>query len=180
VLGAATWAFGLGRVPRTKLAARFAAAVLGVIGAAQVLGALAGGHDPLQPLAGVMGEKQEALAFRRIKSVADLDRVLADARTAGKPVLLDFYADWCVSCKEMEKYTFTDPDVQAALADYVLVQADVTANDAQDQALMQRFGIIGPPMSLFFKEGAERRGLRLTGFEKSAPFIERVRQAAAP
>lgn len=179
-LGAATWAFGLGRVPRTRLAARFAALVLGVIGVAQLLGALAGGHDPLQPLAGVIGEKREALAFRRIKSVEDFDRVLVEARAAGKPVLLDFYADWCVSCKEMEKYTFTDPKVQAALADYVLVQADVTANDAQDQALMQRFGIIGPPMSLFFHDGVERRALRLTGFEKSEPFIERVRQGAMP
>jgi thiol:disulfide interchange protein DsbD len=136
--------------------------------------------DPLQPLAGVLGEKREAVAFKRIKSVDDLDAELAAARTAGKPVLLDFYADWCVSCKEMEKYTFTDPVVHAALSDYVLLQADVTANDARDQALMQRFGIIGPPMSLFFRDGAERRGLRLTGFEKTDAFVERVRKGAAP
>ena len=179
-LGAAAWAFGLGRAPRTRLAARFGALVLGVAGAAQLLGAFAGGHDPLQPLAGVLGEKREAVAFKRIKSVDDLDAELAAARTAGKPVLLDFYADWCVSCKEMEKYTFTDPVVHAALSDYVLLQADVTANDARDQALMQRFGIIGPPMSLFFRDGAERRGLRLTGFEKTDAFVERVRKGAAP
>ena len=178
-LGAAVWAFGIGRTPRTKLAARFGALVLGVVGAAELLGALAGGHDPLQPLAGVAGERREAVAFQRIKSVDDLDRALAAARTAGKPVLLDFYADWCVSCKEMEKYTFTDPAVHTALADYVLLQADVTANDAADQALMQRFGIIGPPMSLFFLDGAERRELRLTGFEKAGAFVERARRGSA-
>jgi len=179
-LGAAVWVFNAGRSPRASMAARFAALVLGIVGAAQLLGAFAGGHDPLQPLAGVMGEKREGVVFRRIKSVGDLDRALADARAAGKPLLLDFYADWCVSCKEMEKYTFTEPAVREALAGYVLLQADVTANDAQDQALMQRFGIIGPPMSLFFRDGAERRGLRLTGFEKTDAFVERVRKGAAP
>ena len=178
-LGAAVWAFGIGRTPRAKLVARFAALVLGVVGAAELLGALAGGHDPLQPLANVAGEKRQAVTFQRIKSVDDLDRALAAARTAGKPVMLDFYADWCVSCKEMEKYTFTDPAVHVALADYVLLQADVTANDAADQALMQRFGIIGPPMSLFFLDGAERRELRLTGFEKADAFVERARRGAA-
>ncbi|UHQ20787.1 protein-disulfide reductase DsbD [Lysobacter sp. KIS68-7] len=178
-LGAAVWVFGIGRTPRAKLAARFAALVFGIVGAAQLLGAFAGGHDPLQPLAGVMGEKREGVVFRRIKSVEDLDRELAAARAAGKPLLLDFYADWCVSCKEMEKYTFTEPVVRDALAGYVLLQADVTANDAQDQALMQRFGIIGPPMSLFFHDGEERRNLRLTGFEKTDAFVERVRKGAA-
>jgi thiol:disulfide interchange protein DsbD len=78
----------------------------------------------------------------------------------------------------MERDTFTDAAVQAALTPYVLLQADVTANDAIDQALMQRFGIIGPPATLFFRDGREARGLRLVGFEKSAPFITRVRQAA--
>ena len=73
----------------------------------------------------------------------------------------------------------TEPVVHQALADYVLLQADVTANDAQDQALMQRFGIIGPPMSLFFVDGAERRELRLTGFEKAGAFVERARRGSA-
>jgi thioredoxin:protein disulfide reductase len=89
-------------------------------------------------------------------------------------VLFDFYADWCVSCKEMEKYTFTKPEVQAALAGFVLLKADVTANDAVDQALMQRFGIIGPPGTLFFSDGRELRGLRLVGFESADKFVERV------
>lgn len=178
-LGAATWVFTLGVKPRTKLAARFASVVLGVVGAAQLLGAMAGGHDPLQPLSGIVGEKREAVAFKRIKSVEDLDRELAAARANDQPVMLDFYADWCVSCKEMEKYVFTQPKVHEALRGYVLLQADVTANDEVDQALMQRFGIIGPPMSLFFREGEERRGLRLTGFEDADKFVERARSGAA-
>ena len=77
----------------------------------------------------------------------------------------------------MEKYTFTDPAVQAALADFVLLKADVTANDATDQALMQRFGIIGPPGTLFFVQGRERRGLRLVGFEKAPAFVARSDRA---
>jgi thiol:disulfide interchange protein DsbD len=178
-LGAATWVFTLGAKPGTKLAARFAAIVLGVVGAAQLLGAMAGGHDPLQPLSGIVGEKREAIAFKRIKSVEDLDRELAAARANDQPVMLDFYADWCVSCKEMEKYVFTQPKVHEALRGYVLLQADVTANDDADQALMQRFGIIGPPMSLFFHDGEERRGLRLTGFEEADKFIERAQHGAA-
>ena len=72
------------------------------------------------------------------------------AQAAGQPVMLDFYADWCVSCKEMERYTFTDAGVQAELARAVLLQADVTANDAEDQALLQHFGILGPPTIVFF------------------------------
>jgi thiol:disulfide interchange protein DsbD len=179
-LGAATWAFTLGSKPGSKMAARFAGLVLAVVGAAQLLGAFAGSHDPLRPLAGLRAVQEEAIAFKRIKSVEDLDREIAAARDAGKPVMLDFYADWCVSCKEMEKYVFTQPQVHQALRDYVLLQADVTANDAQDQALMQHFGVIGPPMSLFFRDGQERRGLRLTGFEETDKFVERAHRGAAP
>ncbi|MCA1715081.1 MAG: thioredoxin family protein, partial [Gammaproteobacteria bacterium] len=101
------------------------------------------------------------------------------AQAAGKSLLFDFYADWCVSCKEMDKYTFAEPAVQAALADFVLLKADVTANDPVDQALMQRYGIIGPPATLFFADGRERRELRLIGFEKAAPFAARVRRVGS-
>jgi len=94
-------------------------------------------------------------------------------------VLFDFYADWCVSCKEMEKYTFTEPTVHAALADFVLLKADVTANDDVDQALMRRSGIIGPPATLYFSDGRERRELRLIGFEKAPDFVARAQRAAA-
>ncbi len=177
-LAAAVWAFNAATAPRTRTAARFAALVLGVVGVAQLVGALAGGRDPLQPLTGIFGsQRAQELEFRLIKSVDDLDREIAAAKAAGKPLLFDFYADWCVACKEMEKYTFTQPEVHAALADFVLLKADVTANDDIDQALMQRFGIIGPPSTLFFVNGVERRELRLIGFEKSGLFVERVQGA---
>jgi len=179
-LGAAAWALGTSAsTSRARLVARFAGLALAVVGASQLVGALGGASDPLQPLAGVAGARtgQPALAFATIKSNADLDRELARARIAGKPLLLDFYADWCVSCKEMEKYTFTAPAVRATLADFVLLKADVTANDATDQALMRRFGIIGPPGTLFFRAGREVRDLRLVGFEKAPAFVARSARA---
>jgi len=182
-LAAAAWAFSLARPEnseRSRLIARFFGLLLAVVGAAELLGAMAGGKDPLQPLAGALGGRQETreLEFRMIKSSADLDRELAAAQAAGKPLLFDFYADWCVACKEMEKYTFTEPAVHAALADFVLLKADVTANDDTDQALMKRFGIIGPPATLFFVDASERRELRLVGFEKADAFVERSGRAA--
>ncbi|UCE88391.1 MAG: thioredoxin family protein, partial [Pseudomonadota bacterium] len=96
----------------------------------------------------------------------------------GKSAMLDFYADWCVSCKEFEKYTFTDPGVQQALANTVLLQADVTANDEQDKALLKRFKLIGPPTILFFgADGKERRNYRVVGFmtaDKFRPHVEKA------
>lgn len=162
-----------------RWALRAAAAVFALVGAAQLLGALAGGHDPLQPLAGAFGARQEAreLPFRRIKSTVDLQREVAAARAAGKPLLLDFYADWCVACKEMEKYTFPEPQVHAALDGFVLLKADVTANDADDQALMRQLGIVGPPATLYFRDGEERRALRLFGFEAADAFAARAQRA---
>ena len=158
-----------------------AAGLLGITGAVQVVGALAGGDDPLRPLAGLRGAaaEQRALPFRMIKSSADLDRAVAAAAAAGRPLMFDFYADWCVACKEMEKYTFPEPAVHDALADFVLLKADVTANDAVDQALMKRLGIIGPPATLYYVDGVERRELRLYGFERPEPFAARAARASA-
>ncbi|KWS04648.1 Cytochrome c-type biogenesis protein DsbD, protein-disulfide reductase [Lysobacter capsici AZ78] len=158
------------------------ALLFGVLGAAQLFGALAGGSDPLRPLAGLRGgaaAHPAELPFRTIKSSADLDRELAAAQAAGKPLMLDFYADWCVACKEMEKYTFPEPQVQRALDGFVLLKADVTANDELDQALMKRLGIIGPPATLYYSDGAERRELRLFGFEKAPAFAARIDRARA-
>ncbi|NUO78202.1 MAG: thioredoxin fold domain-containing protein, partial [Lysobacter sp.] len=145
----------------------------------QLIGALAGSDDPMRPLAGLRGGAAEhrELPFRTIKSVADLDRESAAAQAAGQPLMLDFYADWCVSCKEMEKYTFTEPTVHEALSGFVLLKADVTANDELDAALMKHLGIHGPPATLYYRYGAERRELRLFGYEQAPKFVERVRRA---
>jgi thiol:disulfide interchange protein DsbD len=153
---------------------RLAGAAAGLYAVALVAGSVLGGSDPLAPLAGLgrHGLKQsEELEFRRIKSLHDLDAAVAAASTTGRPLLLDFYADWCVSCKEMEKYTFTDPLVKQALAPFVLLRADVTANDADDQALLRAFGILGPPTIAFYgRDGVERRAYRVVGFMKAPEF----------
>ncbi len=92
--------------------------------------------------------------------------------------MLDFYADWCVSCIEMEKLTFPDTAVKAALADTVLLQADVTANDDEDQALLQRFGVFGPPTIIFFgKDGLQRSGYEVVGYMKAKDFAAHVHLA---
>jgi thiol:disulfide interchange protein DsbD len=151
-------------------------------GAALLIGALGGSRNPLQPLqglqAGGMAQEEAGLPFRRIKTADDLDAALAAATAAGQPVMLDFYADWCTACIEMERYTFTSAAVQAALAPAVLLQADVTANDAADQALLQRFGIFGPPSIVFFgPDGQERAGYRVVGFKAAGEFASHVRSA---
>ena len=159
--------------------------VLLVYGALMLVGAAAGGKDTLQPLRGINlglgaggpGGAPQGVQFKAIKGTAGLERELAAARTSGRPVLLDFYADWCVSCKEMERYTFSDPTVAAEMARFVPLKADVTANDAEDQALMQgRFGIPGPPAMLFFDgQGQERRDRRIVGFMPAAEFAAHLR-----
>ncbi len=159
-----------------------------IYGAALFLGALAGGQDPLKPLAGLQlagggsaAVEEHGLEFRRIKTVAELDAAIDAAAAAGKSAMLDFYADWCVSCIEMEKYTFTDPVVQQALSDTVLLQADVTANDAADQALLQRFGVFGPPTIIFFgSDGVQRSGFEVVGYMKAAEFASHVERAVGP
>ena len=161
-----------------------------IYGVLLLVGALSGRSDPLQPLAGFVGTLSHAPGqagsgavspaahFKRIKSVADLDAAIAAANASGKTVMLDFYADWCASCKEMEKYTFPEPSVQAALTNTVLMQADVTANDDADQALMQRFGILGPPSILFFgQDGTERTAYRVVGFKPADEFALHIQQA---
>ncbi|MFQ5982920.1 MAG: protein-disulfide reductase DsbD, partial [Woeseiaceae bacterium] len=154
-----------------------------VYGAVLLVGSLAGGDSLLRPLGSLYGgqsyvAEHRGLEFRRVKTVGDLDQALAAASAEGKTAMLDFYADWCVSCLEMERYTFTDATVQQALSHTVLLQADVTANDTEDQALLKRFGIFGPPTIVFFgKDGLQRNGYEVVGYMKANEFAEHVRLA---
>ncbi len=126
----------------------------------------------------VVADTKHELPFKRIKSVEDLDREIAKAAANGNSAFLDFYADWCVSCLEMEAYTFTDSDVQAALSNTIWLQADVTANDEVDQALLKRFGVFGPPTIIFFgTDGKQRHGYEVVGYMKAPKFANHVRQA---
>ncbi len=150
-------------------------------GAALLLGLLGGSRDPLQPLgflrassAQTTGAVSASPTFERVKTSAELDARVA---AASKPVLLDFYADWCVSCKEMEKFTFADPQVAAKMREFVLLKADVTANDADDKALLKRFDLFGPPGIVFFKNGQEIAGLRVVGYQPAAAFLQTLDQA---
>ncbi|HSM68294.1 MAG TPA: protein-disulfide reductase DsbD [Xanthomonadales bacterium] len=150
-----------------------------VIGAAELAGAAAGNSNWLKPLAGLgTGAPQaEHVAFRRIKSLADLETAVAQANAANKPAMLDFYADWCVECIRMERNTFPEPEVQALLAQVQPLQADVTPNDEVDQALMQKFGIIGPPAILFFdRQGNEMPAYRLVGYFKPDEFAAHLQR----
>jgi len=155
-----------------------------IYGAVLLLGSLAGSNSMLRPLAafnagaGTYVAEQRGLEFQRIKTTADLDAAIAVAATQGKSAMLDFYADWCVSCIEMEEYTFTDAAVQDALSNTVLLQADVTANDDEDQALLQRFGVFGPPTIIFFgADGVQRQGFEVVGYMKAKDCAEHVRMA---
>ncbi len=144
-----------------------------LLGVAYLVGALSGARDILRPLGTIGRAETQApatLRFSRIKDVAELDSRISQAR--GQTVMLDFYADWCVSCKEMERFTFSDATVQARLKPVLLLQADVTANSEADQALLKRFGLYGPPGILFFdKQGREQGDLRVVGYQDAAQFL---------
>lgn len=145
-------------------------------GAALVVGAASGADDPFRPLAPLTGaaatESAAPLPFKRISSVRDLRAELDQARAAGRPVMLDFYADWCITCKELERETFPDPRVRARLKDMVLLQADVTAYNGADQQLLEEFGLYGPPAILFFDAGArELPGGRVYEFLDAGQFV---------
>ena len=182
----------LAREARRRSAARSSASRLAVGSGAVVaagyaallaVGASTGAHDPLHPLAGLRSPAGSVvvsphLEFTPIKGLdgpIGLVAELARAEATGRFVMLDFYADWCVSCKEMEERTFRDPRVLAALGNFRILRADVTANDAADQALMRRLGILGPPAILFFgPDRLERRRFRTVGFKDAEEFTKRV------
>ena len=130
-----------------------------------------------QPVNNALGlQATSHLPFQRVKSVAELDAAIKNAN--GKTVMLDFYADWCTSCKEMEKYTFSDEKVKTALKNTVLLQADVTANNADDQALLKRFGLFGPPGIIFFDQSGVEQKTRVIGYKNADDFMQTLNQVA--
>jgi thiol:disulfide interchange protein DsbD len=156
------------------------AALFSLVGLVEIVGAAAGGTDPLQPLARFTSQGGAAAVsagprFATVRSVEELDAAL---RQTSRPVMLDFYADWCVSCREMERFTFTDAAVQQRMSGALLLRADVTANSAQDRALLRRFHLFGPPAMIFFdRSGHELGTVRLVGFQNSERFLETLRGA---
>lgn len=170
--------------PGTR-ALRAVVLAMSVLGVMELVGAASGADDPLAPLAplarGAGGGAQaaESLRFAPVGSVADLDRVLAQA--GGKPVMLDFYADWCVACKEMERDTFSDRAVAQAMGGFTLLRADVTANSPEQRELLKRFGLFGPPGLIFFDgKGREIDNSRVIGFTPAGPFLAHLQRVLAP
>jgi thiol:disulfide interchange protein DsbD len=176
--------------PEPKPARRLAKGI-GVLaclyGALMLIGWSLGGGDPLAPIprgaAGFLGqpaEAEESLAFIEVETVAELETLLAQARDAGQPVMMDFTADWCVACKEMEEYTFPDARVVAALAPFMLLKADVTDNDDDDRALLAWFESYGPPTIAFFdRRGEQPSAYRRYGYVPAAEFADHVGALAA-
>ena len=165
--------------------------VLLITGVGLLLGALGGSRDVLQPLtvyqgamAGPVGgapaaaaAQGSALPFEKVKTGAELDRRLAEAKAAGQPVMLDFYADWCVSCKEFDKFTFSDARVQARLKEVLLLKADVTNNTADDKELLKRFGLFGPPGMIFWNPQGQQSDYKVIGYEPADKFLASIDKA---
>ena len=164
------------RWQQTLKAAALVSALYGVL---LIIGLAAGSTNPLRPLAAFTGDPaHQSLVFKRVKTLDQLDTEIAQAARDGRAVMLDYYADWCVSCIEMEELTFTDSAVQTALEGVTLLQVDVTRNTDDDQALLKRFGLYGPPAILFFSpNGTERAQYRLVGFVASQAFAAHVTKA---
>jgi thiol:disulfide interchange protein DsbD len=160
------------------VAARACAAGLAAVAAVLLVGAASGGQSVLQPLAHIRASQttvaaaQGGLQFERVSSVQALDTALAQAQQKGQRVMLDFYADWCVACKEFETFTFGHPEVRRRLAPVRLLQADVTANSLEDKALLKRFGLFGPPGIVFFDAAsAPRVTHKVIGYQASPDFL---------
>lgn len=152
-----------------------------LFGVMQLIGLSAGNTNPLQPLVGlaVGGEApvKVGLQFKRVSGAAELEQALQQAKANKQWVMLDFYADWCVSCKEMEAYTFTDAQVKQQLQNFMLIQADVTDNNDDDKALLKRFNLVGPPGIIFFDPaGQERSNKRVIGYQDAATFVNTLKQ----
>ena len=153
------------------------AVVLLLVGCVQLVGAFSGASDPWRPLAGLRAtEAAPKLPFERVRTLAELE---ARISAAGRPVLVDYYADWCVACKDMERSTFADDRVRQRLAGWILLQVDVTANSDDDKALLARFGLFGPPGIVFFDaRGVEVPNVRVVGFQNADAFLRTLALAA--
>lgn len=170
-----------------RIAFQSLASLAFVWGAAAVFGAAGGATDPLQPIAFALNKNGPATAmaapasaFATVTSREQLDRLLADAKTGKQAALVDFYADWCVSCKSIDKEVFESDTVLRALANVKLIRVDVTDNNASVQALMRDKGILGPPTVMLFDErGAERRDARLVGEFKPGDLLRRMDASAS-
>ncbi|WP_394559651.1 protein-disulfide reductase DsbD [Aquipseudomonas alcaligenes] len=150
------------------------------------VGALQGASDPLRPLGRAEAAVASATAsaahseWQTITTPAELDAALAEAKSAGQPLLLDWYADWCISCKVIEREVLTAPNVTAQLGGYRLIRFDITESNAQQRTLLDRYQLFGPPAILFFgKKGDEWSDLRVVGEISAADFAERLTRAAA-
>jgi thiol:disulfide interchange protein DsbD len=164
-----------------KILGRVAAAAMGVYAVLLGVGAARGATDPLHPLAPPATAAAAPLQFARVSNLDELDRAVSAAASSGRAVMLDFYADWCTSCKEMERYTFNNPAVRASLSHVTLLRADVTANNSDDQALLHRFGIFGPPTIAFYGgDGRERSAYRVVGYMPAPAFANLLIRATAP
>ncbi|MGO9445312.1 MAG: protein-disulfide reductase DsbD [Thiobacillaceae bacterium] len=159
-----------------------------IAGLSLVLGALGGSRDILQPLAvykGGMATGASAsvvattprLKFEKVASISDLETLLNQAKAAGKPVMLDFFADWCVSCKEMDKFTLADSKVQDRLKTAVLLEADVTGITDNDKALLKHFGLFGPPGIIFWNAAGQQSDFKVVGYEPADTFRASLDQA---
>ena len=147
-----------------------------------LMGAASGGNDPWQPLRHLQGGTSMSMTSQvesvRIADPLLLKQEMAQAQANGQWVLLDFYADWCISCKVMEKTVFGEPEVRAAIADMRFLQPDVTDNTAAQKALLKEYGIIGPPTILFINpQGQEVRSARITGEVNASEFLEYLQRA---
>ncbi len=189
LIGCGVWLGGLERSDgapgnRQRVARTLGLAAL-IWGTVSLIGAAAGGDNVMRPLAGLSlaggaSEQTQAMTFRDIDSVDDLNTALAEARSAGRPVMIDIYADWCIYCVQLEERTFTDPAVQDTVADAMRLRADVTDMAPRHRALMDRLDVYLPPAIIFYgPQGNERRDARVVGFLRPQPFIERARRGLA-
>jgi thiol:disulfide interchange protein DsbD len=144
------------------------ASLLLIIGIIFGIGVATKATNILDPLENVFGDKKTHLEFKRVHTVKELDDIISNST---KPIMLDFYADWCISCKELEHNTFSNKEVQNKLKDFILLQVDTTANSDDDKALLKRFNLFGPPGIIFWKNKKELKNITIIGYKDPKEFL---------